>query len=129
MIVSETTLQERLCQFTKEYTDDQCCLLEILQFFGRYPHTRFSGLAVIHALNGRRFYTERALKYLIDKGVVKRYSENNVSLYSLTEDEELRSLVLNLAKLDWGQWQLLLKQIYPASEEQGDLRPNAQRPL
>ncbi len=117
MIVAETTLQEKLCQFIKQHVDDQCCLLELLQFFGRYPHTRFSGLAVIHALNGRRLHTERALRYLVDKGVVKKRSENNVSLYSLTEDESLRSLILDLAKLDWGQWQLLLRQIYPTSVE------------
>lgn len=117
MIVAETTLQEKLCQFIKQYADDQCCLLELLQFFGRYPHTRFSALAIIHALNGRRLYTERALRHLVDKGVVKRCNENKVFLYSLTEDESLRSLALDLAKLDWWQWQLLLKQIYPASAE------------
>ncbi len=115
MIVAETALQERLRQFINQYADDQCCLLELLQFFGRYSHTRFSMLTVIHALNGRRLYTERALRHLIDKGVVKRYSENNVSLYSLTEDESLCSLALELAKLDWCQWQLLLGQTYSAS--------------
>ncbi len=117
MTVDETTPWGKLCQFTEKYTDDQCCLLELIQFFGRYPHTRFSRLAVIHALNGRRLSTERALRYLVDKGVVKRYSENNVSLYSLTEDESLCSLALGLAKIDWCQWQLLLKQIYPAFVE------------
>ncbi len=117
MIVTEVTSQDRLCQITKEYAGDHDCLLELLQFFGRYPHTRFSGLAVVHALNSRRLYIERALRHLVDKGVVKRYSENNVSLYSLTEDESLRSLILDLAKLDWGQWQLLLRQIYPTFVE------------
>ncbi len=113
MNVTKTTPEEKLCQFTREYAGDQDCLLELIQFFGRYPNTRFSELAVIHALNGRRLYTERALRHLVDKGVVKRYRENNVYLYSLTEDESLRSLIIDLARLNWGNWQQLLRQIYP----------------
>ncbi len=102
---------EKLYQFIKEHADDQNCL-ELLQFFGRYPHTRFSELAVIHALDGRKSFMQKALKELTNKGLVKRCVENNVPLYRLTSDEPLRSLVLDLAKLDWCEWQLMLKQIY-----------------
>lgn len=113
MTVSEIAIAEKLYQFIKEYADGHYCL-ELLRFFGRCPHARFSELAVVHALdvNDRRLYIERALRHLIDKGVVRTYTENNVSFYSLTEDESLRSLALDLAKLDWRQWQLVVRQIY-----------------
>jgi len=119
MIVSEIAIAEKLYQFTKEYADGHCCL-ELLRFFGGHPRTRFSQLAVVHALdvNGRRLYIEKVLRHLIDKGVIKTYTENNVRLYSLTEDESLRSLASALAKLDWRQWQLMVRQIYPVLEQQ-----------
>lgn len=111
MVVSNIALEEKLCQFIKEYASDQYCL-ELLQFFGAYPHTRFSSLAIIHALSGGRLPTERALRQLVSKGVIRTCMDNNILLHSLTEDEPVRSLVLDLAKLDWHYWQLVLRQIY-----------------
>ena len=118
MTVSEIAIAEKLSQFIKEYADSHYCL-ELLRFFGGYPHARFSRLAVVHALGGndRRLYIEKVLRYLIDKGVVKTYIENNVRLYLLTEDESLRSLALDLAKLDWRQWELVVRQICPVPTE------------
>lgn len=117
MAISEITLQEELSQFIREYAGDQYCLVELLRFLGRHPNTRFSRLVIIHALNSRKLYTERALKHLASNGVVRTCTENNVPLYSLTEAEPRRNWALDLAKLDWYQWQLLLKQIYPATIE------------
>ena len=117
MITSEITLPEELTQFIREYTGDQYCLVELLRFLGRHPNTRFSRLVIIHALNSRRLYTEKALKHLVSNGVVRTYVENNVPLYSLTEEESWRNWALDLAKFDWGQWQSLLKQIYPTAIE------------
>jgi len=112
MTVSEINIAEKLSQFIKEYADDHCCL-ELLRFFGGHPNTRFSRLVVVHALNSNpgKLYTKRALRRLADKGVVRTYIENNVPLYSLTEDESLCSLASDLAKLDWCQWQLVLQQL------------------
>lgn len=120
MIFPEIATQEKLCQFIKEYADDHYCL-ELLRFFGGYPHARFSELAVVHALNSNpgKLHTKRALRRLADKGVVKTYIENNVPLYSLTDDESLFSLALDLAKLDWRQLQLLLRQTHPTARQVG----------
>ena len=116
MTVAEITIAEKLCQSIKQYMDDYYCL-EVLRFFGRHPHARFSELAVVHALNSNpgKFYTRKALRRLADKEVVRISIDNNIILYSLAEDESLRSLALYLAKLDWGQWQLALRQTYPTS--------------
>ena len=114
MITSEIAIEEKLCQFIKEYADDQYCL-ELVIFLGRHPCTRFSQLAIVHALDRRRLYIERALRRLISKGVVTTSIENNVPVYSLTENESLANPVLALAKLDWYQWQRLLGQLYPTS--------------
>jgi hypothetical protein len=116
MTASEIAIAGKLDQFLKEYADSHYCM-EVLRFFGKYPRARFSGLAVVHALNanGGRLYIEKALRHIIDKGVVKTSIENNVRLYSLTEDESLSSLASDLAKLDWRQWQLVVRQVHPVS--------------
>jgi len=109
--ISEVAIEEKLRQFVSQYADDPYCL-ELLRFFGRHPNTQFGHLATVHAFNGQRWHIELALRRLIKEGVVRTYTENNVPSYSLSQDESLRSLVLDLAKLDWGRWQLTLRQIY-----------------
>ena len=113
MTGSEIAIAEKLYEFIKEYTNSHYCL-EILRFFGRWPRARFSELAVVNALdvNGGRLCIARVLRHLIDKGVVKTYIENNVRLYSLTEDKSIRNLASDLANLDWRQWQLVVRQVY-----------------
>ena len=86
MTISQIAVNDRLHELIKEYADDQCCQ-EVLRFLGRHPHTRFSRLTIVHALNGYRWGTERALSQLTDAGLVKRYAENGITLYSLSVDE------------------------------------------
>lgn len=86
MTISEIAIEGKLCQLAKEYVDDQCCQ-ELILFLGRHPRTRFSHLAIVHALNGHRFYTERAIVRLVNNRVVRRYVENNISFYSLSSGE------------------------------------------
>jgi hypothetical protein len=98
MTGSQTSTEKELSQFINEYADDRHCLLELLLFWGRHPCARFSRLAIVHALNSRRPHIERALGYLINKGIVRTCLENNVPLYSLTDNEPLHSLVLNITR-------------------------------
>ncbi len=115
MVTQEIAL-DKLSQFIKEYDSDRFSL-ELLLFLGRHPRTRFSHLAIVHALNAWKVDIERALRRLKERGLVRTYSENGTSFYSLTEDESLCSPVLDLLKSDRGQWQPVLKDIYPAAKE------------
>lgn len=128
MAVDKITIAGELCQFIEQYADDHYCL-ELLRFFGGYPHARFSELAVVHALNSNngKLYTRKALRRLIDKGVITAHHENNVLLYSLTGDETLCSLVAELAKLDWRQWQLVLSRTYLSSGKNRVINPLIQQ--
>jgi hypothetical protein len=113
MVTAQATAREYLCKMIAEYKDDPYCL-EIIQFFGWHPNTRFSGLAITHALsvNGERRYIHKALQQLVDKGVVNTYSENGVDLYCLTDNSKLRQNALDVAGIDWSQWQDTLRQSY-----------------
>lgn len=113
MNMAQTPAREDVFQVIKEYDSDPY-RLELIQFFGWYPNARFSRVAVLHALsaNGERRFIEKALKELIDKGVVKTYSENNTPLYCLSDDASKREAALEMARLDWRQWQGVLRQSY-----------------
>lgn len=113
MITAQITGKDSLCQLIDEYHDNPYCL-ELIQFFGWHPGTRFSELAVLHALSvaGERRYIVKALCQLVDKGMVKTYSENGIGLFCLTDDESVRQAVLDIARLDWNQWQRMLQQSY-----------------
>ena len=118
MTIAAIAIQEKLRQFMgEEYADNQYCLLEILRFFGRHPSTRFSRLAIVHALSGGKSQIERVLAYLANKGLIKANIENDILFYQLTENNSLRSFVLEIAALDRHQWQIVLGQTYLSSLE------------
>jgi len=99
----------------KEY-DSGPYSLELIQFFGWYPDARFSRLAILHALSagGEKRYIEKALSELVDRGVVKTYSENETPFYSLSDDAATRKMATQLARLEWGEWQGVLRRIHPS---------------
>ena len=103
-----TALQEKVRHFIPEYAGDNYCL-KLLRFFGTYPCARFSRLTIIHVVGteGGRLHLEEALGRLVDKKVVKVYTVNGISLYSLTEEESLQCLAVELACLDWCEWRLI----------------------
>jgi len=61
----------------------------VLQFFNKYPFTRFNKLAIAHTLNvGNSMGIEEALNELIDKGLITVQSRNNVELYNLNKSKQ-----------------------------------------
>ena len=117
MFTSEATMDARLATLVNGYHDDHCGLLELLRWLAKHPNTRFSRLAMSHVLNDRKVFTERALRYLIDKEVVKADSENGIRVFSLTTGEPLRDWALDLGRMDWSQWNLMLRQVALESME------------
>jgi len=61
----------------------------VLQFFNRYPFTRFSKLAIARTLDvGNSMGIEEALKELIDKGLITVQSRHNECFYNLNEKKQ-----------------------------------------
>ena len=109
MEVPEMPANGKLLEVVKDYKDDQSYMLELLLFLARHPCTRFSQLALAHTLKSRKSCVEKALAYLVEKGVIKQYDSRGVPVYSLSDDGSLRGTVSDMAKLDWWQWQTLVK--------------------
>ncbi len=107
MTIAEVSAQEKARDFLREFADDSYCL-NLLHFFGEHPYARFNWLAVLHAqgMDGGKSFLEKALRGLIDQGIVRECGDNGSALYSLTEDEMLRRQVMELAKLDWREWRI-----------------------
>lgn len=110
IVVEEIKIEDRLCEFLRNFTDDLNGL-ELVLFFGRHPNAKFNRTAVLHALNTRQFDAGLALKKLINRKIVVTCSDNGITLYSLTGDESIRSLIISLVNLGQRQWQLVLEQI------------------
>ena len=111
MLASIVTIEEKLIQSVQDYADDRRCLLELFRFLGKHPYTRFSRMAVVHALKNQGVLAERGLKYLVDKRLVTVEVENNIKLFSLTMTEQTRTLAFEMGRLDWCQWQSVLRQV------------------
>jgi hypothetical protein len=106
-------IEDKLGVFIKEFSEDLCSL-ELLLFFSRHPHARFNSTAVLHALTIKKFYTNAALKTLVQKKIVVCYLENGITLYSLTKEEPAHSLAAQLVSIDQSQWQTILEHILDA---------------
>ena len=86
MTISQSVIRDKLHKLIEEYAEYRYCQ-EILLFLERHPHARFGHPTIIRALNGSRWGTEQALNHLTHTGVVRKYVENGVTLYSLSVDE------------------------------------------
>jgi hypothetical protein len=85
VVTAQVATIETWDEVIKRYADDRSCQ-EVLLFLERHPRTRFSRLAIVHALNGYKGYTEQALNRLTNDGMIKRYVEGDLPLYSLSAD-------------------------------------------
>ncbi len=114
MVVLNT--EKSLYRFLQEH-DDNRVKKELLLFWAMHPNARFDRRAICYALDCSKLEAERALRAMVEEGMLENNTCNGVILYSLTEDEPLRGLVSDLAKLDWRQWQLAFRQTYLSSGE------------
>jgi hypothetical protein len=94
------SIQEGLYHFLEEHGNNRI-KRELLDFWGRHPDARFSRYVICFALDCGKLEAERALKAMVDAGLVDNHENNGVTLYSLTKNEEKRRPVLELVALDW----------------------------
>lgn len=131
-MTSKVTISGELSHFIKEYANDYYAL-QLILFFAVHHYARFSELAIIHALNqnGGRRSLHKALRNLVDRGIIRTCIENKVLLYSLPDNTSMRSLLLELAQLDAYQRWLLIRQAYPNSitRESAYAGEKARRPI
>ena len=111
-MTTQTIAPRELRNFIKEYADDYCAV-SLLLFFSAYPLTRFSRLAIVHALNpdNSTNHVHRALEKLVDKGVINTRVDNNTTLYWLGDNSTTRRLVLQFGKLAMSHRQLFLRHV------------------
>jgi len=76
---------------------------EALLFWALHPNTKFSRLAVLSAMECSRIEVERALKDMVEAGLVDMHSYNGLVTYSLTSNQNMRQMVTLFSTLDWGQ--------------------------
>src|SRR3989304_5117128 len=110
-MTTQTSVRGELRRFIKEYVDDYYAV-SLLLFFAAYPFTRFSRLAIIHALpDNNTNKIQRELEKLVDKGVVSTRVDNNTTLYCLGDDSATRKLVLRLGRLAKSHRGLFLRHV------------------
>ena len=120
MTVANDLIEEPLYRFLEEYGDNRV-KRELLAFWGRHPNAKFSSRVLCYAVDCNWLDADRALKALVEAGLVATHIYNDVPLYSLTRNQERRRPVVALAALDWDRWLLMLRRI-----EQGDKAANYQ---
>jgi hypothetical protein len=111
--VNEYRIEDDLCNFVKDFCDD-LSTLQLLLFFSRHPNAHFNRSALMHALPVKQFDTGAALDRLIEKKIVVMGNENSLSLFSLTKDEAVRKLAIQMLNIDRSRWQVILENILDA---------------
>ncbi|MCX7911389.1 MAG: hypothetical protein N2506_00265 [Dehalococcoidales bacterium] len=89
------------------------CSLALLRFFVAHPNGRFSKLAIINAIDYHieRPDIERALAQMVEEGILTLTVENSISFYTLTRNEPVRQIVMDLGEFGWRYWQLILEYV------------------
>lgn len=113
--MQNTIVEDKMLQFIKDCWENQYSL-EILLFLGRHPCAQFNQMVFVRGSTEQRLDLERAMRTLINKGLVKVFTNTYVPLYSLTQDEPTHSLVLKLVSLSRYQLQLAMTQIHEKRE-------------
>ena len=110
--VTRQTTQPCLGPLVKKLINNRCCLM-LLRFFVAHPNGRFSKLAIVHAIddNNSKTEVEKALRQMVDEGILMINIENDVSFYLLTREEPIRQSILEMAEFDWRHWQIVLDYI------------------
>ena len=102
--------EQSLYRFLEEHGDNQV-KRRLLFFWGSHPNAEFARNAIGYALDFSKLELDKALRVLVEAGLVDTHIHNDMTFYSLTTNNENRQPVLALAALGWDQWQLMLKRM------------------
>jgi len=103
-------IRTEVYRFLQEYGDSRV-KRELLLFWGMHPNARFDRRAICYALDCNKLDAERALTTMVGEGLLEETRCNGVALYQLTTIDERRRSVLELAALNWEQWQLMFRDV------------------
>jgi DNA-binding transcriptional ArsR family regulator len=107
MAVQDLVCEDRLEPLMQEHGRDQV-RMELIAFWSRHPNKRFAAGAISCALDRRKRQTVKALRALVEAGLVDICMDREEPFYSLTSDSSLREPVLELASLNGGDfWRLM----------------------
>jgi len=108
--VRSVLTEEQLLRFLEQYAGDRL-KTELLAFWGRHPNAKFTRSAISCALDCKKLDMDRALKDMVERGLVDMHKHNGVTFYSLTANEERRRVALELAALGWDQRRLMSRRV------------------
>lgn len=103
MRASNVLAEEKLYHFLDKYGNTRE-KRELLLFFGSNPNAKFSKLAIFYALDCNRLKFNRALGVMVEQGILDMYLQNDMPLYSLTTNNEIRRNVVELADVSLDRW-------------------------
>lgn len=106
MVLLDSTAGIGLSTFLDRHGDTRA-KQEAILFWALHPNARFSRLAILSAMDCSRLDAERALKCMVNNELVNMHSDNGLTTYSLTANENIRQMVAQLSTLDWGQRQIM----------------------
>jgi len=70
-------------QFVEKYAGDHL-KVELLAFWSRHPHDKFTASVISCALDHSKLEVKRALKLLAETGLVDKFTTGALTLYNLT---------------------------------------------
>jgi hypothetical protein len=115
MVAIDSVVEIGLGVFLNRYGNTRA-KQELLLFWVLHPNARFSRLAVLSAMECSRLDVEKALESMTDDNLVDVCSENRLTTYSLTKNDDIRRMVSLLGTLDWSQRQNMFARIHHVSD-------------
>jgi hypothetical protein len=110
MEATVTLAEEKLPCFLAKHGNNQA-RRGLLLFWSRYPSAKFNKPVIYSAVTYPKSDVEKALKDMVEEGIVVSSIQNKVTLYSLTPNEGKRRAIMELSTLDFERQQLLFRSI------------------
>ena len=95
-VSAEMEKQNRVLQFARQHANTWL-KLDLLCFWSRYPHAKFTAGAIARALGcKRRTDVEEALDSFVKDNLVDKHTDRALPFYCLTDDASKRECVLDM---------------------------------